>query len=343
MRIRFPHRLQLLIQLSPTIQGVIHRLNRRVGWPVGLSVSGRSRANGHISPRKSLEESLRGLLPERESRPTIRLWPADRRCVLSMSLAWRLARSMKTIPKRDAIRGIVFDAVGTLIEPRPTVAQVYASAAQRQGVELDTDEVRGRFRKHFAALESGDASNPFVTDEANERRRWQEIVALCLPEIADPDLAFLELWDHFASRHSWEVFPDALPAAEQLKNAGFRLGIASNFDSRLHRILEGHESLRTGFWPAVVSSEVGYRKPHSGFYRAVCERIELDPEEILFVGDDLENDYHGPIRAGLRAVLLNRKAPHDLGVSNVTSLSELVEEILGPSRRNGNFPGTGSR
>src|SRR4051794_26344427 len=35
------------------------------------------------------------------------------------------------------IDGIVFDAVGTLIDPYPSVAEVYAEAARRQGVHIE--------------------------------------------------------------------------------------------------------------------------------------------------------------------------------------------------------------
>ena len=35
------------------------------------------------------------------------------------------------------------------------------------------------------------------TDEATERRRWRMIVTGVLPEVAEPDRAFDELWDHF--------------------------------------------------------------------------------------------------------------------------------------------------
>ena len=32
-----------------------------------------------------------------------------------------------------------------------------------------------------------------------------------LPEVADPDRAFEELWDHFSRPESWRCFPDAVP------------------------------------------------------------------------------------------------------------------------------------
>jgi putative hydrolase of the HAD superfamily len=73
----------------------------------------------------------------------------------------------------------------------------------------------------------------------------------------------------------------------------------------------------------VISSEVGFRKPHPSFYHAACARLGLAPERVLCVGDDLENDVIGAIRAGLSGMLLDRtsRAPDDLPhVPNLTAL-----------------------
>ena len=50
---------------------------------------------------------------------------------------------MNSQPTWNGIRGIVFDAVGTLIKPVPSVAEAYTAAARRQGVVLEPEEVRG--------------------------------------------------------------------------------------------------------------------------------------------------------------------------------------------------------
>src|SRR4051794_14224526 len=102
---------------------------------------------------------------------------------------------------RESLRGggagVVFDAVGTLIEPCPSVADVYTAAAARQGVVLDRDEVKGRFHRFFRHDELDEARGPLATDESIERRRWERIVSDVLAEVPDPARAFEELWDHF--------------------------------------------------------------------------------------------------------------------------------------------------
>lgn len=206
----------------------------------------------------------------------------------------------------DDIQGIVLDAVGTLIEPRPAVAEAYAAAARRQGVDLRPEVVRERFRRHFGADEIDEQRGPLATDEATERRRWRRIVARCLPEVPDAEHAFEELWQHFAEPGSWRLYSDAEVALPLLERQGFALRIASNFDGRLRGVVRGLLGLSRWSDRVVISSEVGWRKPHEGFYRAVCESLDLAANQVLCVGDDRENDLDGPRRAGLRAVLVDR-------------------------------------
>ena len=100
---------------------------------------------------------------------------------------------MNSRPIWNGIRGIVFDAVGTLIKPVPSVAEAYAAAAYRQGVMLDCDEVRARFHEHFQSDRVHAKGGVLSTDEATEHRRWRMIVTGVLPEVAEPDRAFDEL------------------------------------------------------------------------------------------------------------------------------------------------------
>ena len=114
---------------------------------------------------------------------------------------------MNSQPTWNGIRGIVFDAVGTLIKPVPSVAEAYTAAARRQGVVLDPEEVKARFQVHFQSDKVHAEQGVLSTDEATERRRWRMIVTGVLPEVAEPDRAFDELWDHFGRPELMVVLP----------------------------------------------------------------------------------------------------------------------------------------
>ncbi len=192
-------------------------------------------------------------------------------------------------------------------------------------------EVKKRFATQFAADETDEQRGPLSTSEAVERRRWRRIVGGCLPELPDPDLAFAELWEHFGDAGHWRVFPDVQPAVLALQKLGVRLCIASNFDARLRPVVRGLEELSGWAEPLIISSEVGYRKPHPRFYEAACERLGLPAQNVLFVGDDLENDVLGPTRAGFLAILLDRGLREPSVQAFLRSLMELPRRLASKS------------
>ena len=235
---------------------------------------------------------------------------------------------MSKQPNWSLIRGIVLDAVGTLIKPVPSVAEAYTAAARRQGVELNRDVVRARFSQHFQSDEVRGDRGIHSTDEATEIWRWRRIVAKVLPEVPDLQKAFDELWEHFGRPESWRTFADVAPALQSIHEAGISVCIGSNFDGRLRQVVLGLPELSWAIDALVISSEIGFRKPHPLFFQAVCERLQLPARQILCVGDDVENDVRGAADAGLSAMLLDRhgKRPHDLPY--VPNLMALLDSRL---------------
>ncbi|CAN5899636.1 HAD family hydrolase [soil metagenome] len=234
-------------------------------------------------------------------------------------------------PQGKTIQGMVIDAVGTLIDPVPSVGNVYAEAARRQGVEIRDEEVRERFKRSFGADEVDDLRGPLATDEAIEQRRWRRIVADVLPGLPDPERAFNELWNHFARPSAWQCYPDVHPALKIFFQLNLNICIGSNFDGRLRGVLLGLPELNN-FGPGladsvVISSEVGRRKPHPDFYAAACDRLDLPADRVLFVGDDLENDLQGPRRAGLQAVLIDRSGQFPGDIPRLPDLLALANKL----------------
>lgn len=227
---------------------------------------------------------------------------------------------------RSRIRCVVFDAVGTLIEATPAVADAYQAIGSQYNSQLGRDEIKQRFSNAFQQVELAPTmiGDVHATNESAERERWREIVGRVLPDVTDPESCFNELWDHFGRPRSWRCFED-VPIVRQLHEAGLQVTIASNFDSRLNSVCDGMPELA---WveTRVISSEVGFQKPSHQFFEALLTTVNRHPHEVLFVGDDLENDVMGPKQAGINAIHLNRQ--HELNkplaTDSIASLRELV-------------------
>ena len=216
-----------------------------------------------------------------------------------------------------AIEIVLFDAVGTLIEPSPPVAQAYAGAGKRHGCSLDEREIASRFSQ---ALSATDWSGP--TNGDVERHRWRTIVAEVFRETgAALDGLFDQLWRHFGESRNWRVYPDVAVSWQHLESIGVQIGVASNFDARLLDVVRGLESLDRARH-VVCSSQIGFSKPSLEFFRTVERRLGFESDAILMVGDDRKNDYEAAIAAGWRAVHLDRRG--GAGGSSIESLDELV-------------------
>ena len=105
----------------------------------------------------------------------------------------------------QAVRAVVFDVVGTLVEPWPAVPVAYRDAARRHGIERDVDEIRGRFAAAWKKQESIDAAATpaHVTSPAREEARWRSIVADVFESHVAADAIFADLWDHFGRPEAW--------------------------------------------------------------------------------------------------------------------------------------------
>jgi len=225
-------------------------------------------------------------------------------------------------------RCIAFDAVGTLITPVPSPGDIYHQTARHFGSQLDAVEIARRFKQAFRNSEladaAADAEMRLVTSEARERERWRQIVAEVIDDISESAACFDQLFAHFARPDSWRCFDDVPELLVELESRGYMLAIASNFDRRLHDVCDGFPALRK-IGLRIISSEVGFRKPGHRFFEALVAQAGCAPAEVFMVGDDATNDLEGARRAGLGAVLINRRGQP--GTDEIGSLSELLGRL----------------
>ncbi len=221
------------------------------------------------------------------------------------------------------VKAVFFDAVGTLLVPEPPAADVYADVGRRHGSRLGLVEIARRFAAAFAREEEIDLAGALRTSEEREVRRWRNIVAAVLDDVADPASCFHALYDHFARPAAWRCRADAARVLSTLAQRGCALGLASNYDHRLRSVIAGSTEL----YPlkhVVISSEVGWRKPAPQFFAHIVKTVQLSVEQILLVGDDVDNAYAGARGAGLQALLLDPGGKHREIAARITDLAALV-------------------
>ena len=81
------------------------------------------------------------------------------------------------------------------------------------------------------------------------------------------------------------------------------------------------------FFDAVtLSSETGYCKPDREIFDAAVRKLGVSAPEALFVGDNLQDDVEAGAKAGLSAVLIDRRNRHEnsSSIRRISSLQEII-------------------
>ena len=82
------------------------------------------------------------------------------------------------------------------------------------------------------------------------------------------------------------------------------------------------------FFPLrIYSYTQARRKPDIGIFREAARQIGIEPQKILFVGDRIDTDINGALKAGMKPILksayTNKDKPTPPGVRKIDLISEL--------------------
>jgi len=188
------------------------------------------------------------------------------------------------VPPRSAsprVRAVVFDVGETLLDesteygtwadwlgvPRHTFSAMFGAVIARGG---DYRQTFQHFRPGF--------------DLAGERLRREEA----------------DFGEHFDER---DLYPDARPSLEKLKQLGFLIGAAGN------QTVQAEQQLRALNLPVdFIGTSAGWEveKPSAGFFARIVAECACPPEEIAYVGDRFDNDIRPALAAGMVAVFVRR-------------------------------------
>ncbi len=147
-----------------------------------------------------------------------------------------------------------------------------------------------------------------------------------LREVGRPNDALASHLNSLFFKHRFEdvkFFDDVLPTLNKLRTK-YTIGIVSNGTGYPKQC-----GLKNIFRFLIFSKDCGIEKPDPRIFQIALKKAECANNELLHVGDSLQDDVMGAINAGIKCVWLNRKQEkNSLNLKidyEISSLMELLE------------------
>jgi putative hydrolase of the HAD superfamily len=222
----------------------------------------------------------------------------------------------------DKIRAVTFDLDNTLWDVDPVLARAEERWLQwlrencpRIPERLSLDDMRTA-RMQLAAREPHKAHDFTYLRIASLAQHARE----CGYDESIAEAAF-EIF--ITARNQLDLYADVRPGLHRLR-ARYALGTLSNGNADLSRI-----GLADLFSVSLNARSVGAAKPDRRCFERLVEDLRLEPQEVIYVGDDPLLDVEAARGAGLATVWMNRTGqtwpaavrPADIDVSDCVELA----------------------
>ncbi|WP_436493384.1 HAD family hydrolase [Actinokineospora sp. HUAS TT18] len=220
-----------------------------------------------------------------------------------------------------AVRGVLLDFSGTLF-------RLELGAAWVRGLRnADGSEVTQAQQAELLAVFTAGPSKHLP---AEHRAAWHRrdlgadihrTVYLAAMRAAGMDIGpgvAETLYDRIRDAESWQPYPDTVAALKALKAEGVPVAVVSNIAWEIEPVFVHHGAADL-VDTYVLSYVEGVMKPDAKIFQTACERIGVEPEHALMIGDDMSADA-GATALGCRFERVEPQATHERHDALLTAL-----------------------
>ena len=227
------------------------------------------------------------------------------------------------------IRGYIFDYGGTLDTGGNHWGKVIWHAYERVGVPVD----EALYREAYVHGERTLGRNPIIQPNFTFRQTLEQKISLQLDFIESkcPEVTRAKYGEQLLD----DLYIRTCEETTRSRNVLFQLHerfpmvLVSNFYGNIATVLREF-SLDGVFQQIVESAVVGIRKPDSRIFMLGVEALDLDPSDVVVVGDSIDKDIIPARQAGCHTVWFKGEGwtsdPVDESAADriITNLTELL-------------------
>jgi putative hydrolase of the HAD superfamily len=210
------------------------------------------------------------------------------------------------------IQGIIFDINGTLIdiqtdEGNEEIYRAISHFLTYQGIYMHRREVRDAY---FRIMDSQRKDSGEEHPEFDALLVWREFINQYTVYGALEPGKFTYLPRFLAeifrgiSRYRLQLYPEVKAVLDELRPR-FKLAAVSDAQSVWAIPEMKAVGIDSYFNPVIISSDFGFRKPDARLFEAALAEMGLEPEEVIFVGNDMYRDIFGSRQLGMKTVFFS--------------------------------------
>jgi putative hydrolase of the HAD superfamily len=201
------------------------------------------------------------------------------------------------------VRAVLFDLGDTLVDEKDF--DLWTELARRFYFDLDPDELR---HAYYEVLEDVEARTYPGGREAAILDFWRRTLGRAATKDVSEETARKFLSAVHETERPVRLFSDARRCLDILRAEHRALGVVSNSSSEasVRRILD-RVGILDYFTRILSSGTEGVEKPDPEIFRRAVQRLEVRPEEAVYVGNLAHTDAKAADAAGLHGVWLNRE------------------------------------
>lgn len=202
--------------------------------------------------------------------------------------------------KPERIRAITIDLDDTLWPVRPTLERARNSLYGWLQVRAPGAALLLQDRSFVAAARRSIAQQqPAITHDVGAM--MQQLIA-CALKHAHADAALMQpaFERYYQQRQQVTLFADTEPALAYLAPR-YRLVALTNGNADVRAMGLGHY-----FQASISAIDVGAAKPDAAIFQAAVAAVQVQPEQVLHIGDDPHMDGLGALQFGMQMAWINR-------------------------------------
>ncbi|WP_145410616.1 HAD family hydrolase [Paenibacillus xylanexedens] len=217
------------------------------------------------------------------------------------------------------IKGILFDLDGTLLDREQSLIAFIRNQYHRIQAFQSVDEPI--FLQRFIELDQ----KGYV---------WKDKVYQALINEFNLDLNWDELLEDYIQSFQYHCigFPGLIETLNYLKDKQMKLGIITNGFGRFQ--MNNIKGLHIDhYFDGIFISEIeGLRKPDINLFNRALDRLGLEPQESIFVGDHPVNDVDASIHAGMRGIwkeddYFGKPSTNYMSIKDLVEIKSIIERI----------------